>query len=188
VNTDRLARHYPTLSPAERLSLMLAAAARGDEQEHARLVAAAPRLAYSAPHMFGRAQAFLVVGFHSRMERINLAALYFKASTLAESSRGKVAARFRDTARVFGYLVRVHAEGWVLFCERERLDPTVCEKDLPGEFALELAEREATVDGFTPEEALAYSRREEPASGLKTAESVADELGALYRSWFERWE
>jgi hypothetical protein len=89
---------------------------------------------------------------------------------------------------VFGYLLLVHAEGWSLFCRRERLDPAVCEKALPGEFALELAEREAAADGRTPEEVLAYSRQKNPQPTLKTAGSVADELGALYRSWVERWE
>ena len=33
MNTDRLAKHYASLTPAERLSLLMAAAARGDEEE-----------------------------------------------------------------------------------------------------------------------------------------------------------
>jgi hypothetical protein len=188
VNTDKLARHYPTLSPAERLSLMLAAAARGDDQEHTRLVAAAPRLTYQIPHTFGRGLAFLITASNSRAERLELAALYFKASAVAEAATGNVSARCRDAARLFGYLVQVHAEGWALFCERERLDPVACEKGLPGEFVLEQSAAEAAEDGFRPEEALDYARRQNPQAGLKTAASVADGLQAVYRSWVERWE
>ena len=34
-----------------------------------------------------------------------------------------MSARCRDAARAFGYLLRAHADGWALFCRRERLNP-----------------------------------------------------------------
>ncbi|HVK12936.1 MAG TPA: hypothetical protein VM597_29555, partial [Gemmataceae bacterium] len=120
MNTDKLARHYPTLSAAERLSLMLSAAARGDEAEHARLLATAPRLALSVSHTHGRAQAYLLVCAHSRMDRLNLAALYFKSSALAAEWGGEAGEEMDGLARVFAHLVTAHARGWALFCERER--------------------------------------------------------------------
>jgi len=54
VTADRLARHYPSLKPDERLALMLAASARGDDVEHERLTAAAPRVAFTTLHTFPR--------------------------------------------------------------------------------------------------------------------------------------
>lgn len=190
MKTDKLARHYPALSPAERLSLMLAAAARGNDAEHARLIAAAPRVACEVPHTFGRALAFLVTAARSRMERLDLAALYFKASAVAGEADGAVSARCRGAARVFGYLLKIHADGWALFCRRERLDPAVCEAGLPGDLVLEQSLREAEADGFMADEARAHLRRDghDPPDRLRTAESVADGLQAVYRAWFERWE
>src|SRR5262249_13778894 len=76
-NTNKLARRYPALSPAERLSLLVAAAARGDDGEHARLMAAAPRVAWRVPHTFARTFALLVVSALHRMESLELAALLF---------------------------------------------------------------------------------------------------------------
>jgi hypothetical protein len=46
MNTKGLARHYAILTPWERLPLILAASARGDEQERSRLATSAPRVGY----------------------------------------------------------------------------------------------------------------------------------------------
>jgi len=40
MSTTKLSKHYPSLSPAERLTLLLAAADRNDDVEHARIAAA----------------------------------------------------------------------------------------------------------------------------------------------------
>jgi hypothetical protein len=189
MNTTKLAKHYPLLSPAERLSLMLAAAARGDDMEHARLTDSAPRVRYQLPDTFGRALAFLMVAALHRMQMLNLAALYFKASALAESAQENLSDRCRGVARVFGYLVACHAQGWVLFCERESLDPSVCEKVLEGGEVLEQAAMEAESHGFTADEVYDYARRTGDAiDNLKTVESVADELGEIYQMWVSKWE
>ena len=52
MNTNGLAKHYGALSAPERFSLMLGAAFRGDEVEHARLLDTAPRVAFRVPHTF----------------------------------------------------------------------------------------------------------------------------------------
>jgi hypothetical protein len=82
VTADRLARHYAVLRPDERLALMLATVARGDDTEHERL-AAAPRATVTTLHRFPRAVAFREVLDRVRAERLALAARYFQARYLA---------------------------------------------------------------------------------------------------------
>jgi hypothetical protein len=189
LNTKNLARHYPALSPGERLSLMLAAAARCDEVEHTRLVDAAPRVTYRVPHTLGRAAAFLHVCGLNRMDQLNLAALFFKARALAEATRGRDSTRLRNAARLFAYFAKIHAEDFMLFCEHEQLDPTVCTAPMPGDFVLEHAAREAELEAFTADEAREYAKRDgKPFDDLKTAESVADDLREIYKMWVDQWE
>jgi hypothetical protein len=189
MNTNKLSKHYPTLEPAERLSLMLAAAARGDEVEHTRLADSAPWVTCRVPDTFGRSAAFLAVcGLH-QMEKLNLAALYFKASGLADTTRGDLCTRFRKAARLYGYLVKIHADGWAQFCEQERLDPTICEAAMAGDMVLEMAEKEARLDGFTVDEAREYAREKmPPIDSLKTVESVVEELQSMHKMFLARWE
>src|SRR5262249_25858501 len=176
------------LGPAERLSLLVSAAARGDDGEHARLMAAAPRVAWRVPHTFARTFALLVVSALHRMESLELAALLFKTSALADA-RGRAGARFRNAARLFGYLVKVQAEGWALFCGRAGIDPEVPGCGMPGGVVLDLASEEAGVAGFSASSALAHARRVrgEPHT-LKTASSIADALQAIYEEWAVRRE
>jgi hypothetical protein len=189
VTTDKLARHYPSLNPAERLSLLLAAAVRGDEAEHARLMSSAPRVSFRVPHTYGRAQAYLLTCLHSRLKRLNVAALFFKSSAMAAEARGKDEERMDAVARVFAYLVLVHARGWELFCERERLEPSVGTDPLPGETVLEAAEAQAEALSATAEELKEHARQHgQPLESLKTAESVADELREMYAMWVNHWE
>jgi hypothetical protein len=190
VTTNTLAKHYGALSAAERLALMMAAGARGDDVEHARLADAAPRVDWRVPHTFGRALAFLGVFSQHRMERLDLVALFFKTSALADTATGKLAERLRGAVGLYGYLVRVHADGWARFCAREHLDPTVCESLAPGSETLEHAAREADVVGFTVDEARAYLRRDctDASDSLKTADSVAESLHAAFTFLRAQWE
>ncbi len=189
MNTNKLATLYPTLEASERLSLMLAAAARGDEAEHARLIGSAPRVTHSMPHTFPRALAFLTICGHYRMVVLDLAAMLFKTTALAEETRGKQATRCRDIARIFAYLVKVTAQGWVQFCSKERLDPKIGTTLLPGEFVEVQALEEAEVLAFTAEEVREFGRRKgTPFESLKTAESVVAELGSIYKMLVDHWE
>ncbi|AWM39989.1 hypothetical protein GobsT_16100 [Gemmata obscuriglobus] len=182
MNTKSLSKHYATLSAAERLSLLMAAGARGDDVEHARVVAAAPWETWRVPDTFGRALAFLAVFGQHRMERLELAALFFKTSALADSATEPLATRLRDAARLYGYLVRVHGEAWDQFCAAEQLDPGVCETVAPGNATLEVADDEATACGFTDAEAREYVQRSGNAEHrLKTAQSLVAELSSALK-------
>ncbi len=190
MNTTGLAKHYHALSAAERLALMMAAGVRGDDVEHARLADAAPRVTWRVPHTFGRALAFLGVFCQHRMERLELAGLFFKTAALADAATGDLAARLQDAVGLYGYLVTVHAEAWTQFCAAERLDPSECEGVAPGGVTLEQAGREAEAVGFSPAEAEEYVQRgrENAPAELKTAESVAGELRAAFAFLLRQWE
>jgi len=187
MNTKGLAKHYGTLSAVERLSLMTAAAARGDEVEGARLTAAAPRVTWRVPHTFGRALSLLAVSSQHRMERLELAALFFRASAAADTARGRDAERLRDAARLYAYLLVAHAAGWARFCESEAIDPTAVEAAAAGADTLEHAEDEAKIVAFAEEEARAHLRRLRDDAEAATADSVANELRAAFRFLLARW-
>jgi hypothetical protein len=72
MTTNRLAKNYSALTPAERLTLLIAASARGDDLEHPSLIGAAPRVFYSVPHTFGRATGFCEVTEQDHMELLAL--------------------------------------------------------------------------------------------------------------------
>jgi hypothetical protein len=190
VTTNSLAKHYHILSSAERFSLMFAAAVRGDELEHSRLVDAAPREQWRVPHTFGRALAFFAVFTHHRMEQLELAALFFKTAALAEGATEKLAVRLENATRLYGYLVNIHGKAWVRFCELEGLDPTVCETVAPGGMTIEWAEGEAAAIAFTEDEAREYAehRDQDSPARLKTVESVVEELRTAYTMLLAKWE
>src|SRR5262249_2121210 len=100
MNTARLSKHYDTLTPAERLTLVLAASGRGDEKERDRLAASAPRMGLQVPHHFGLFMAFYELCQMHRLEMLNLAALYFRSHGAADGG-GAHGARLLDSAKAF---------------------------------------------------------------------------------------
>jgi hypothetical protein len=190
-----LVKHYHTLAPAERLSLMLAAANRGDDVEHERLVASAPRVEFRTLHSHGRAHALLELLNTHRMESLEVTALYFNAMGAAAAMddkkirRSATATRCFDSAMLFGYLFQARTAGWRLFCNRLALDTKVLEALMPGESVLETAAELTGQFAFTEEQALAYARRKEPdAARVPTAETIADEYQELYKARVAYWE
>ncbi|MBN9518503.1 hypothetical protein J0H58_08290 [bacterium] len=190
MTADRLARHYPALQPDERLALMLAAAARGDDLDHERLVAAAPRVTFTTLHTFPRALAFREVLDRFRAERLALAARYFHARSLAADAAGRVRERFDGVARVYGYLLLAYRDGWARFCDEHLLPTGGLDEHLVGGDVLVAAEGEAeeeaatgaAVEGF-------FWRAGETAPGpLRTAASIAAELSETFAARLAWWE
>ena len=64
--TNRLAKYYPTLAPVERLRLLMAAAARGDEAEQTRIAGAAWAINLRVVDTFVPGAAFLAVYAHQQ--------------------------------------------------------------------------------------------------------------------------
>lgn len=190
MNTTRLSQRYSALTPAARFSLMLAASARGDEVEHARLVAAAPWVAIRVPDTFRWEIAFREVLDLQRMERLELAALTFQAWQIAADTEGDLAARMVGAARVFGYLLRVGREGWERLCAMVMIRADAVEALLPGGKILRMAEELDGTDGLTADEVVASFARSagEVTPQVKTAESVAADLTAMFEARLAWWE
>jgi hypothetical protein len=159
MNTRGLARHYEGLTPWERLPLILAAFARGDEAERERLVASAPRVCYEFPDHFGLGTAFREVSEMHFMRLLHLAALYFRALGFADAWDDEPGERMLDAALLFGYLFRAQLGGWRAFCAELHIDPDVSWSCLPGFDTVKDAERSARHAAFEREGAEAYLRK-----------------------------
>jgi hypothetical protein len=188
VNTNSLAKHYETLTPWERLPLILAASARGDERERCRLAMSAPRMGYRVQDYFGLAQAFLEVSTLHLLELLDLAALYFQAFGLAGGAKGKAGERLLDVALLYGFVFNVTLAGWRLFCAEYSLEPELCWSCLPGYETVQRAEQAAKKAAFTQEGAARYLKRSGREAGqVQTAEDVAASLRECLRARAEWW-
>jgi hypothetical protein len=182
-----LTRHYPTLIAAERLALLVAASARGDEAEADRLLSTAPRVTYRVPHTFGRLFALHEVMTHHRMAHLDLAAYFLWTEAMSDTD-DPTADRFLDVARMFGYLLNAHVGGWARFRDWLGIDTSALESSLPGaETIRRAAELSATV-AATEAEALDWACGRNPPAQLRTAELNAAELRAMYEELVGVWE
>jgi hypothetical protein len=188
MNTNGLAKHYATLTPAERLSLILAAAKRGDDQEGNRLATSAPSVAYRGPHHFALATAFReLCGWH-HTKVLDLAALYLFGCAEAQLLKGEKAQQLLDFSLWFGYKLKVNLAGWRQFCEGQNLDPDPYLAQLPGKEVLGMAAELAEEHAFTAEAALAFMLRQNmKADAALTAEDVAADLCEALRIRVAWW-
>ncbi len=181
MTADRLARRYDVHRPDDILALMLAAGARGDDVEHERLVATAPRLPVVVPDTFpGGFMAFQEVLDRHRAERLELAARFFHTKRLAEDYDEGPGGRMESVARADGYLLLTARDGWAGFCDQDMLPCGGLEAALVDGDALRMAEHEAEGDTVTAEEiAGMIAARGGPKGSVKTAAFVAEELAGL---------
>jgi hypothetical protein len=214
MNTKALARHYDSLTPRERLPLILAAAARGDEEERLRLTMSAPRVSYTLSHHWGLGEALIEVGHWHFMHLLALAATYFEGWALFRSpspagpddgqdDEGEDAPDGEDelnddeqdeSERAFalnmamGYLFRVNFDGWVLFCREQHLEPDVLWTGLPGWGIIKRAEQCSQRAAFVAEGAARwYEEGTGKAEPAPTAEDVAANLRAHLKVRVEWW-
>jgi hypothetical protein len=188
MTSTRIAKEYGQLTPAERLPLLFAADARGDELEYQRLMDSAPREAWRVPHHLGLNLAFSEVAQLHYMEMLSGAGYYLHCLDLAESMRGKAGKRAFDVALMFGYLLNAQLAGWRAFCRGLHIDPDVFQALLPGQGLLDMAARLAEDGAFTPEGALEYVRRRDKAGmAIVSADGVAAALRRAYEARAEWW-
>lgn len=98
-----------------------------------------------------------------------------------------------DLALAAGFVLKVKADGWKLFCERLSVPPFAAWKDLPGfdrlERALALAEQAA----FMPAGLVRWLNDVRPAgtSALSrvplTVEGIADATAKMFQDWVDWW-
>lgn len=138
MNTNVLKRHYDTLTPLERLPLILDAFKRSDEVEWQRLVQSAPRIRFESPaHYFlGKTLTDLAWMYHSI--QLELVATYWKATALPHVD---VSLDYSDTKTeelvgkaIDGLRNQIswRREAWERFALEMHFDPDVLLKDLPG--------------------------------------------------------
>ena len=187
--TDRLARHYDSLTPEERFRLIMAAWVRGDEQERDRLDTSAPCLTYRLPHHFGLGAAFREVREVHRTEVLTLATWYLYGINAAGATGGEEGEELLDVSQWFGYLLAVNLEGWRQFCEGLGLDLGPLMACPSGQAVLDEAARLAGGRaGFTAEEALACMLRHGlEATAAPSAEGVAAGLRKAFDVRADWW-
>src|SRR5262245_11088079 len=166
MNTNGLAKQYGQLTPKERLPLILAASARGDEAERNRLTKSAPKEGFWLPDYHGLAEGMLLASLFQLLEVLDVAAYYWQAVGLLEQEEAlgdkknkRLRDRFDGITRIFAYLFVVKIDGWRLFCAQHNYDPDLLWKGLPAFETACRAEEEIRTMTFTPEEADEWARR-----------------------------
>jgi hypothetical protein len=191
VNANGVARHYGRLTPRERLPLIVAAAARGDEVDRRRLMDSAPRVTYRIPDHSPWWMAFRELVALHRVELLNLAGLLVGCYQAASpGQRGDVEAveRLRAITMFSAYLFNARVAGWRLFCDELHLPPDRFGDVMPGRELLDVANEIATEVALTSEEATEYVRGRHPdADRAPTAEDVAAGWREAYVEWVDFW-
>jgi hypothetical protein len=227
MNLNTLARHYENLTPEERFRLVLAADARGDKAQRARVAAASPTITRSGKDYVPFFQIFDLLSLGILLELLEAAADYREslfgdscAEDPVRENAGDEHAQANeleakpedDTAEektteadaqeaagggsenatelpysvitlVKGFVLKVKAAGWALFCERLTIPPFARWGSLPCLRRLLCALAHAERAAFTPEQMLAWLNASRPAgtpalTEMKalTPEKVAKEL------------
>jgi len=192
MNTNGLAKQYDKLTPRERLPLILAASARGDEQEADRLANAAPRVCWRVVDYLGRGLSHLEINHLHFMELLDLAAWHLQMLLASDAAEDKCGERLLGIAKMYGFVFKVKLAGWRLFCREQRIDPELFWSFLPGFTTLKRAEELMECAAFDREAAAAFladTKGEigEVADELLTPESVAEELRQVFEARVEWW-
>jgi hypothetical protein len=138
MNTNGIARHYDRLTPEERVPLMIAAQARGDEAECERLTASARRVSYRAPDYLDLSEAVFIVTLSVLVELLDLGLLFsrtFACLSEAEAGRSKEdldrAERLNRTVRLTAYVFVTRLDAWRRFCDETHIDGAALMRCLP---------------------------------------------------------
>jgi hypothetical protein len=185
---------YGQLTAAERLALIAAASARGDEAERDRLTRSAPKVGYSLPHYFGRAFALQQVALAHLATALDLAAFFARIEAMvADTPPGEeglpLSHRLRGLYRCYAYLIVTHLEAWGLFGKAIGIDGDALWEYLPGRDTLRLAGEAARASAYSEAEAAAFlsERRGKPVR-IITAGDVLAGLQAVFEEEAGRWD
>jgi hypothetical protein len=197
MSANGIVKHYGRLTPGERFRLILAAGARGDKVEQARLTAAGKCILLEVQDHAPFAIAFGELSMITFIELLEVAADYLdslREAGLLEGAAVEIEDEPLDLALAAGFLLRTKADGWRLFCERLSV-PAFAEWELlPGferlQAALGLAEKAAFtragvarwLNGIPPE-----GEPQVTEEGMLSADSFADDLEAAFHRRVEWW-
>ena len=187
MNTNGLAQQYDKLTSAERLPLILAASARGDEAEHRRLVASAPKVEFRVPNHFGLTLALREIAFLHFMELLCLTGQYCEASTLAEAWEGG-RTQTLNVALIFGYRIKLGLAGWRQFCAEHNFEPEEFWFYLPGFKQVKQVAEIVEQSAWTSDDVkrwIGHTGKE--ACEVQTADEIAAHLRESLKGYAEWW-
>jgi hypothetical protein len=166
MNPAALARHYGVLTPWERLPLLVAALARGDDVESDRLIHSAPQQVFQAPNYWRLLDGFEGLVKLYLLQQLDGAAFLWRLLGALEQSLLFDAQRHRQREerlwqmiKLEAYKIVVRADGWKLFCGELQVDAEVLLQKLPGSANLAHTEQQARLLAFTAKEAVEYLRK-----------------------------
>jgi hypothetical protein len=196
MNTDALAKLYDRLTPRERLSLIMAANARGDETEENRLARSAPRTTFSVPDFYGLAEGvqnitlFIMIDLLDTAVRFWLAGGKWSESVAFKGKRSDASQReLNVSAGLAGYLIKEKLAGWRQFCAEFKADPELLMSFLPGYETVKHTEEAVEMIAFTREETAAWLRNTgDETDEVITAEAVATGLWVVVNRWADSWK
>jgi hypothetical protein len=195
-STNGLAKLYDRLTPRERLPLILAASARGDEAELDRLVNSAPSKVFRVPDYFGQAEGLELAALLQQIELLDVAAAYWwVGGMLAEheawtdGEEDEPSKRLRAVVRMFAYIFTTKLDGWRQFCAESKIDAEQLMNGLPGYDTVVRTEEAARMMAFTVEEAIIWMKeRDNEAVEVLTVDSVVASLWSFISSRANLWE
>jgi hypothetical protein len=163
MNRVALARHYDVLTPWERLPLLVAAEARGDEVEHDRLLRSAPKQGFQVPDYWGLVEALEGLAKLYLLRQLDSAVGFWRwLGSLEQDLLGdrdpQHEERLWKLIKLEAYQVVVRAEGWKRFCQELQVDADFLVGKLPGSATLAHTEGQARLLAFTAAEARVYLR------------------------------
>jgi hypothetical protein len=180
MNTKGLAKHYDKLTPWERVPLIIAAGARGDEAEQERLARSAPMTLCRVSDFRGLSEGLHALAHGHMMALLDLAAWYWHISAmLAECSLGfreeeakQHEDRLWDTLRLLAYRFVVGMDAWDRLCGELGIDPWALVKDCPGVDTVQGLEEQARMFAFSAEAAAQYVQQRDSHAQLSTVNAV----------------
>jgi len=210
MNTHNLVQHYATLTPWERVPLLVAASARADEVERDRLARSAPQYTFRVPDYWGLGEGLDDLAQRYLLSQLDLAACYWRiAAFLHQEPLGcsrqqgrQHQQRLGKMLKVLAHFVAVRVDGWQLLCAGLHLDPDTLLRQLPGYEAVQGMEQLARLGACTAAEAAAYLQEtaepDSPAAGeapagrqqchIDTAADVARPMREFLQAHLASWQ
>jgi hypothetical protein len=194
MNLNTLTKLYPTLTPAERVPLMLSAIQRGDQQEFGRLASAAPRQSWLITDQHGYTCALWSTALLELIEVLSLEMTWWMCGVLIwqwpTSPRAEELDELRrmiDGAPMLAYRCVIELDAWKRFCEELHVDAEVFWKDFSLYDLMKQSEDAVRRNAATPEEAASYLARHGKTEGPAVEAAVAG-LRAVFDELRKPWE
>jgi hypothetical protein len=187
MNTSGIAKHYDTLTPSERLALIVDATARGDETERQRLVHSSPSTLRRVPDYQDLAEGLKDLARDHVCELMELVTLFWKAFVVedikADRDKGELTAAERALRSrcLLAYCFTVRFDAFQRVCEELHIDAELMLSHLPGFGTIAGSELVMRAMAFSADEAAAFVKSLD-GSTVVTVEAVAARMRGFLES------